>query len=150
MNAERTLTGIVVRCAVFGGVVLLVAVPAYVYVEPGWRTLVARLAAALVLGTALLQLRGALVDHLARGGAWAIDEARSRRAPKPGVPHHFEELVGAVRAALRSRRQFEEVLWPRLTVLASRPLDRPPGRRGGRGPSAADLRAAIDAAEKQP
>jgi hypothetical protein len=150
MSAERTLAGIVVRCAVFGGVVLLAAVPVYVYVEPGWRTLVARLAAALVLGTAVLQLRRALVDHLARRGASALDEARSHRAPRPGVPHHFEELVAAVRAALRSRRQFEEVFWPRLTALASQPLDRPPARRGGRGPSAAGLRAAIDAAEKQP
>jgi hypothetical protein len=150
VNAERTLAGIAVRCAVFGGVVLLAAVPVYVYVEPWWRPVVARLAAALVLGTTLLQLRGALVDHLARGGASALDEARSRRGRGPGVPHHLEELVSVVRAALRSRRQFEEVLWPRLTALASRPLDRPSVRRGGRGPSVAGLRAAIGAAEKQP
>ena len=148
MNAERTLAGIAVRCAVLAGVVLLAAVPVYVYVEPAWRAVVARLAAALVLGATLLQLRRALVDHLARGGASALDEARSRRGPGPGVPHHFEELVGTVRAALRSRRQFEEVLWPRLAALTSRPPARPPVRRG-RGPSLASLRAAVDAIEKE-
>jgi len=148
VNAERTLAGIAVRCAVLAGVVLLAAVPVYVYVEPAWRAVVARLAAALVLGATLLQLRRALVDHLARGGASALDEARSRRGPGPGVPHHFEELVGTVRAALRSRRQFEEVLWPRLAALTSRPPARPPVRRG-RGPSLASLRAAVDAIEKE-
>jgi hypothetical protein len=149
VNTERTLAGILVRCAVLGGVVLLAAVPVYVYVEPGWRPVVTRLAAAFVLGASLLQLRRALVDHLARDGAWALDEARSRRGPGPAVPHHFEELVAAVRAALRSRRQFEKVLWPRLAALTSRPPERPPVRPG-RGPSLASLRAAIDAIEKQP
>ena len=149
MPAERSLAGIAVRCAVLGGVVLLATVPVYVYVEPTWRALLARLAAGIVVGTTLLQLRRALVDYIARGGASALDEARSRRGPGPGVPHHFQELVGSVRAALRSRRHFEEVLWPRLAALASRPLARPPGRLG-RGPSLARLRAAIDALEKQP
>ena len=149
MNVERTLAGIAVRCTVLAGVVLLAAVPVYIYVEPSWRAMAARLAAALGLGTTLLQLRRALVDRLAQGGASALDEARRRRGPSPGVPHHFEELVGSVRAALRSRRQFEEVLWPRLVALTSRPPDRPPVRRG-RGPSLASLRAAIDAIAKQP
>ena len=45
MTAERPLTGIVVRSGVLGGVVLLVTVPVYVYVEAPWRPLVARLAA---------------------------------------------------------------------------------------------------------
>jgi hypothetical protein len=149
VNTERTLAGILVRSAVLGGVVLLAAVPVYVYVEPAWRPVIARLAAAFVLGATLLQLRRALVDHLARGGAWALDEARLRRGPGPAVPHHFEELVAAVRAALRSRRQFEEGLWPRLAALTAHPPERPAVRRG-RGPSLASLRAAIDVIEKQP
>lgn len=149
MTADRVLVGIVVRCAVLGGVVFLAAVPAYVYVEPSWRPLVARLAAALVLGVALLQLRRTLVERIAEGGASALDDARHRRGPEPSVPHHFLDLTRDVRAALRSRRYFDEVLWPRLAAFTSRPLVRPPVRRG-RGPSLTALREVIADVEKQP
>jgi hypothetical protein len=149
MNADRPLGGIAVRCAVLGAVVSLVTVPVYVYVEPSWRPLVARLAAALVLGVALLQLRRLLVDRIEAGGASALDEARRRRGPEPAVPHHVLDLRRDVRAALRSRRYFDEVLWPRLTAFTSSPLVRPPLRRG-RGPSLASLREVISRIEQQP
>ncbi len=149
MTAERPLTGIVVRSAVLGGVVLLVTVPVYVYVEPPWRPLVARLAAALVLGVALLQLRRALVERVAAAGASALDDARARGAPEPAVPHRFRDLTGDVRAALRSRRYFDEVLWPRLLAFTSEPPPRPPARRG-RGPGLAALRAVIAVIERRP
>jgi hypothetical protein len=149
VTTEHPLTGIAVRGAVLAGVVLLATVPVYVYVEPSWRALVARLAAGLVLGVVLLQLRRALVDHLAGIGASPLDEARVRRGPGTSVPHHFVDLVAAVRAGLRSRRHFEEGLWPRLSALATRPLD-PPPRRRGRGPSLASLRAVIDEIERRP
>jgi len=147
--ADRPLARIVARCAALGGVVLLATVPVYVWVEPSWRGLVARLAAAFVLGVTLVQLRGALSEGLEAAGASALDATRARRGPEPGVPHHFQDLVGDVRIALRSRRYFEEVLWPRLQALAARPLARPPLRRG-RGPSLAGVRAVITAIEKQP
>ncbi|HXD95804.1 MAG TPA: hypothetical protein VN646_04640 [Candidatus Acidoferrum sp.] len=149
MLGSRPLAAIAVRCAVLGGVVSLAAVPVYVYVEPSWRTLVARLAGALVLGVALLQLRRALVERIAGGGASALDEARRRRGPEPAVPHHFLDLTRDVRAALRSRRYFDEVLWPRLAAFTSGPLVRPPVRRG-RGPSLASLREVISRIEQQP
>lgn len=149
MTADRALAAIAARCGLLAAIVLLGTVPVYVYVEPSWRALVARLAAALVAGVAVLQLRRALVARLARGGGSALDEARARRGPEPGVPHHFRELRDDVRAALRSRRYFEEALWPRLAAFASRPLARPPVRLG-RGPSLAGLRQALDAIEKQP
>jgi hypothetical protein len=147
--ADRPLALIAVRCAVLGGVVLLTTLPVYVYVEPAWRALVARLAAALVVGTTLLQLRRALVDQLERGRGSALDEARRHRGPGPGVPHRFLDLVNDVRAALRSRRYFEQVLWPRLEALSRHPLVRPPRRRG-RGPSLARLREVLAAIERQP
>jgi hypothetical protein len=149
VTAERSLAQIAVRCAVLGGVVFLATVPAYVYVEPAWRALVARLAAALVLGSTLLQLRRVLVEHLERSRASALDEARVRPGPGPGVPHHFLDLMNDVRAARRSRRFFEQVLWPRLQALSSAPLRRPPARRG-RGPSLAGLGEVLDALERQP
>ncbi|HEX9822029.1 MAG TPA: hypothetical protein VGD07_20715 [Methylomirabilota bacterium] len=149
MRGERSLPRIAVRGALLGGVVLLATVPVYVYVEPAWRALVARLASALVLGGLLLQLRRALAERLAQAGPSPLDEARARRGPEPAVPHHFLDLVSDVRAARRSRRYFEEVLWPRLAAFTARPLVRPPGRRG-RGPSLARLREVIALLEKQP
>jgi hypothetical protein len=146
VSAERPLTGIVVRSAVLGGVVLLVTVPVYLYVEPSWRPLVARLAAALVLGVALLQIRRALVEQVAAAGSSALDEARARGVAEPAVPHRFRDLTRDVRAALRSRRYFDEVLWPRLLAFTSQPPPRPPARRG-RGPGLAALRAVISAIE---
>ena len=49
--------------------------------------------------------------------------------PGPGVPHHFLDLMNDVRAARRSRRFFEQVLWPRLQALSSAPrVDAKPWR----------------------
>jgi hypothetical protein len=149
MTADRPLAGLAVRGAVLGGLVLLATVPVYVYVEPGWRPPVARLAAALVLGVALLQLRRALMDRLEAAGTSALDEARVRRRPEPGVPHHFLDLMSDVRAARRSRRYFEEVMWPRLTAFTSVTVERPPARPG-RGPSLASLRALLGVLEQRP
>ena len=149
MRADPVLAGIAARSLLLASVVTLAAVPVYVYVEPSWRALVARLAAAFVVGVTLLQLRRALVERIARLGGSALDEARERRAPLPGVPHHYLDLVRDIRAALRSRRYFEETLWPRLVSFTARPPARPPARLG-RGPSVADLRRALDVIERQP
>ena len=149
MRAEGPLAPIAVRWACLAGAVFLAAVPVYVFVEPAWRALVARLASALVLGIVLLDLRGILADRLALGGTSGLDDARDRRAPAPDVPLRFLDLIKEVRVALRSRRYFETVLWPRLTALTPRPLARPAMRRG-RGPSLAGLSDVIAVIEKQP
>ena len=142
MSADRLLVPIAIRCAILGGVVLLAAVPVYVFVEAPWRTLVARLAVAFVLGVALLQLRGAVVARLARAGGSPLEQELGRPGSPPAVPLRFEELIDDVRATRRSRGHFERIMWPRLTALASRPLARPPARLG-RGPSLGDLRRVI-------
>jgi hypothetical protein len=149
MSADGSLLPIAIRSAALGGVVILATVPVYVFVEPPWRGLVVRLAAAVVLGVSLLQLRTALVNRVAAGGASALDDARRRLWPEPGLPLRFLDLIHDVRTALRSRRHFDKVLWPRLLALAGRPLDRPP-LRPGRGPSLASLDEVITAIEKQP
>jgi hypothetical protein len=129
------------------GVVLLAAVPLYIYVEPPWRPFVARLAAALVAGIALLELRSALIRQL-DGRESALDAARLRPMAGPDLHQRFVALRGDIRAALRSRRHFEHGLWPQLTALATRPLLRPRLRRG-RGPSLAGLREVITALERE-
>lgn len=149
MLAERPLLQVAVRCGVLAGLVTLGALPVYVWVEPSWRPLVARLAAGIVLGVTLLQFRGVLIEAVAAAGTPALDAARMARGPEPGVPHHFADLASDVRTAMRSRRYFETVLWPRLEALAGRPLTRPPLRRG-RGPGLAGLRAVIAEIEERP
>lgn len=139
---------IAARCAALAAVVLIVTVPVYVWVEPSWRPVVARLASAVVLGITLIQLRRALAERLEDADASPLDEARRRRRPEPDVPYHFEQLVRDVRAGIRSRHHFEKVLWPRLASFASRAIARPPVRRL-RGPSLANLRKVVAAIEQQ-
>jgi hypothetical protein len=142
VRPDRPLARVAAHCAAVAFVVAVATVPLYVWVEPAWRGLVARAASALVLGVALLQLRRLLVDRLEGDGLWALDEARRRPRAELAVPHHFRHLASDVRAAARSRRYFEQGLWPRLVALTSRPLTRPP-LRPGRGPSLAALRRLI-------
>jgi hypothetical protein len=145
---ERLLGPVAVRCAVLAGVTLLAAVPGYVFAEPAWRPVVARLAAALVLGVGLVQLRGVVAERLARGGGSALERARDRAPAPPAVPIRFQELIAEVRAARRSRRHFERTLWPRLVALARRPLVALRSRPG-RGPSLGALRDAVAEIERQ-
>jgi len=137
-----------VRWAVIAAVTALATFPLYVYVEPAWRPPLVRLAAALVLGLALLDLRRGLAERLEAGEPSALDHARAPRRPAVDVPLHFVDLMADVRTALRSRRFFDEVLWPRLAALAARP-PAPPRPRRGRGPSLAALREVIAAIERQ-
>jgi hypothetical protein len=146
VKAERPLTRVAIRGAALGAVVLLAALPVYVFVEPPWRALVARLAVAFVLGVALLQLRGAVVARLPGRGTSPIEQALDPPGISPVVPLRFEELIDDVRETRRSRDHFERIMWPRLTALTSRPLARPAPRLG-RGPGLAALRAVIAAIE---
>jgi hypothetical protein len=141
MPRDRRVAGIAVRYVALVVVVLLVAGPLYVFVEGPWRATVVRLASALVLGIALLEIRSALARRL-EGPESALDEERFSTAPGAEIPQRFLSLRGDVRAGLRSRRRFQQGLWPQLTALAARPLTRPPFRRG-RGPSVQGLRAVI-------
>jgi hypothetical protein len=148
VRADRDALVVAVRCAVLGGLVLLFAVPVYVYLEAPWRGLVPRLAAALVLGIVLLELRAALVQRLARHDGSALEAARAPAAAEDTTSPRLRETEAGLRAALRSRRHFEQVLWPRLQALSTRPLS-PPASRRARGPSLARLRAVIAALEAQ-
>jgi hypothetical protein len=149
VKGERLLGPIAIRGATLAGVVLFVAVPGYVFVEPQWRVVVARLAAAFVLGVTLVQLRGALAERLAERGGSPLDQARDRSEAAGAVPLRLQELIGEVRAARRSRRHFERTLWPRLMALARRPLACPHAPRG-RGPSLGALQAVVAEIEREP
>jgi hypothetical protein len=142
MRPDRRLALALARYVALAGFVLLVAVPLYFYLEPPGRGVVPRLASALVLGIALLELRALLALRLADAGGSALEAALAPAPVEDGVPHRLRETEASLRASLRSRRHFERVLWPRLTALAIRPLTPPPLRRG-RGPRRRDLEALI-------
>ena len=73
MRADRDALIVAVRCAVLGGIVLLLSVPVYVYLESPWRAVVPRLAAAGVLGIVLLELRAAIAQRFASHETSALD-----------------------------------------------------------------------------
>ena len=150
MGAERTALQTTGRYAALVALVTFVAVPIHVYVEPPWRSPVVRTAVALVLGVALLDLRRALARRLASGPGGGGDGWRRRTWLAPGVPQAFLDAVGDLQAGTRTRRHFERVLWPRLAALSPRPLEPPPCRSLGRGPSLSSLRAVIAALEREP
>lgn len=147
MRAERLVLRTAGRYAALVAVVTFLTTPIHVYVEPPWRGTVVRLAVALVLGVALLDLRRALGRRLASGPDNG-GEGRGRFVP--GAPAAFLDALGDLRAGTRSRRHFERVLWPRLAALSRRPLEPPPCRSLGRGPGLSSLRAVIATLEREP
>lgn len=142
MPVDRRLVFALVRYAVLAAGVTLAAVPLYFYLEPPGRRVVPHVAAAFVLGIALLELRATLAGRLAEEGGSALEAALVPAPLDDGVPHRLRETEASLRAALRSRRHFDRVLWPRLLALAGRPLVPPPPRRG-RGPRRRDVEAVV-------
>ncbi len=140
---------LVAGAIVFVGLVALATLPAYTFVEPRWRPLVVRMAAALVLGVLLLQVHKRVARCIQQDVASAFDAALATAVVEPRVDRRLVELEATVTSAVRSRRSFERVLWPRLTALATAPLTAPVSRRFGRGPSLEALRSVIDAIERQ-
>ncbi len=149
-RAERSRRRLV-GGALVGGLALLAAIPAYLAVAPGWRS---------------LALRGAAALLVAIGCTRALRWARGAREPEPvslldapparAVPAAVDERVlglwDDVRFGARSRRYFDMILWPRLAALAGDPLPRPAPRRGlgRRGPSLAALERVIAEIERRP
>ena len=139
----------VVRYMTLVGVVALLTVPVYVFVEPPLRAVIARGAVALVFAVAIFELRGTVVRVLDLHGRSALDDARRRTAAEPEVPQHFLALIDDVRAGVRNGRYFEQTFWPRLVDLASSPPEPPPVRSFGRGPALADLEKTVVAIETE-
>jgi hypothetical protein len=112
-----------------------------------------RLVAAVVLLVAVSRIRAAVSALVERTSAWDERPPGGRWTPSPHS--HFEHFHDEIRFGVRSQRYFDHVLWPRLCALAregsepATPLERPPGRALGRGPSLETLRALIAAVERR-
>jgi hypothetical protein len=122
-------------------------------VDQSYRGAAIRLVAAAVLLLAVGRIRAFVRSAVEWPSAWEDRAAGAAWAP----PAHgqFEHFHDEIRFSARSQRYFDHVLWLRLNELASEAtespvrLDRPAGRRFGRGPSLASLGALLDAIEKR-
>jgi hypothetical protein len=128
--------------------VVLAAAPIHMLVEAPWRPFVERTAATVILAVVLRQVCRVVHGDLAGDPPSSFDAALVAPRPEPVAERRLAELESAVGFALRSRRSFERLLWPRVSRLARHPLPPPPPRRWRRGPSLDELRALVRALEE--
>ena len=140
--------------AVALAVALVVGIAAIQYlVDQSYRVAAIRLVAAAVLLLAVTRIRAFARTAVESPSPWEGRAGETTWAP----PTHgqFEHFHDEIRFSARSQRYFEHVLWPRLSALASQTpnppagLDKPAGRRFGRGPSLAELGALLGVLEKR-
>jgi hypothetical protein len=122
-------------------------------VDHSYRSAAIRLVAAAVLLVAVSRIRAFVRAAVESPAAW--EERAGETSWAPPTHGQFEHFHDEIRFSARSQRYFDHVLWPRLNALASdsiKPsarLDRPAGRRFGRGPSLAALRALLAKVEER-
>ncbi len=142
---------------VFVGCLALVVTPVYLYVEPSHRPEIVRLAAVVVVGIALIHLRGIVRERIDAQPVSAFELALRRAPMEPRLAPLFLKLRDEVRFSTTSQKYFERVLWPRILALLARgpgaqpavlPV-MPAGRRLlRRGPSLGTLRNLIGRIEE--
>ena len=141
-----------------GAVVLAVALVAGIasvqfLVDQSYRVAAIRLVAAAVLLLAVTRIRAFARSAVEWPSAW--EDRAGETAWAPPTHGQFEHFHDEIRFSARSQRYFEHVLWPRLNALASDTttlpagLDKPAGRRFGRGPSLAALGVLLEALERR-
>jgi hypothetical protein len=114
------------------------------FVAPGYRQTAMRLVGALVLLLAVSRARAIVAACVERRSAWAAD-VTSEGWSDPAADSRFTRFRDEIRFSARSQSYFEHLLWPRLVALArargvsAETLEKPAGRRLGRGPSLAAL-----------
>ena len=114
------------------------------FVAPGYRPAAMRLVGALVLLLAVSRARAIVRACVERRSAWVADPT-SQGWPDPAEDSRLARFRDEIKFSARSQSYFEHLLWPRLVALArargvsAETLEKPPGRRLGRGPSLAAL-----------
>lgn len=147
--------------ALVGALVLVVVLVAgialieFLMAEP-YRQAAIRLVAALVLLLVVARIRARVRTSIELGAAGDSERPSQAGWAPPSFSHTaFEHFHDEIRFSARSQRYFEHVLWPRLSTLGragaapATPLDKPPGRRFGRGPSLEALRGLIASLERR-
>jgi len=139
------------RLAAFGLIVVLLAlgvIPGYLTLDPAWRPFVVRLACALIVIVGCTRMIRRVRNAIADEPLSPLDAP----APAPRAPmldDRFVRLRDDLLFSRRSRRYFENFLWPRLRGLGGADLPEPaPGRRAG--PSLRTLERLIADIERRP
>jgi hypothetical protein len=140
---ERTALRLVARGFV-AMVVILVAIPSYLTLQPSWRPLAARVACALLVGFGCVRIVRSVRGSMDGAAPSALD-APSPRAHPPDLDERFLRLRDELRFSTASRQYFETILWRELCRLGGADLARPPARRGVRrdGPTLVALERVV-------
>jgi hypothetical protein len=150
---ERRWPLLVAGYAVFIALVAGGAAPVYFILEPAKRPLVVRLAAALVMGVAVIHLMKMVRARLDARPPSDFELALEPPRREVSLDPQFVQIRNDLQFGASRSGYFDRVLWPRLVALAERPplgpaparLVYPPGRFFRRGPSLITLRNLIAA-----
>jgi len=128
----------------------LVAIPLYLSVDPAWRPAAVRLACTLIVVAGCVRARRALRRVMGQHAPSALD-APPPPPPMPELDLRFLRVRDDVVSSIRSRRYFDQVLWPRLLDAAGGSLAPPAERRWirRRGPSPGVLAKLVDQIERR-
>lgn len=126
----------------------LVAIPVYLVLDPTWRPGAIRLACAVIVVVGCVRARRAVRRVIGERAPSALD-APPPPPPMPELDLRFLRVRDDVLSSTRSRRYFDQVLWPRLLDAAGGSLAPPADRRWirRRGPSPSALAKLIDEVE---
>jgi hypothetical protein len=145
---ERTALRLVARGFVTM-VLVLVGIPSYLTLAPGWRPLAARLACSLVVAFFCVRIVRSVRGSMEGAAPSALDASPPRAQP-PELDERFLRLRDELRFSARSRRYFETILWPQLRRLGGDDLPTPPERHGPLrrdGPSLGALERVVSTVE---
>ena len=152
-DGEPRRAGTIVGALALVGAMVAGIAAIQLLVDQSYRVAAIRLVAAVVLLLAIGRIRAFVRSAVEWPSAW--EDRTGEPAWAPPAHGRFEHFHDEIRFSARSQRYFDHVLWPRLNELARETpdsparLERPAGRRFGRGPSLAALRALLDALEKR-
>ena len=134
------------RIVALGALLVVGLVLVDVFLDPASRRVGERIVTAVVFALAAARLRTVVKLRLDAQPSSSFELARRRPVTLDAEPSRLVQLESEIRAATRSQRFFDTVLWPDLLALAesrggspSPWLARPPARSFGRGPSRAAL-----------
>ncbi len=144
----RGLVATVVVFAALGAAIALTEV----FVAQAYRPTAIRFFAALVLLSAVSRVREIVRASVERRPAWGTDETGQFWSDRRATDARAARFHDEIRFSARSQSYFEHLLWPRLVALArgrggSPDLEKPAGRRFGRGPSVAALSRVVASLE---
>jgi len=145
-------TGVAAAVVVMAALVAGISVTEF-FVAQSYRETAMRLLAALVLLVAVSPVRAIVRACTERRAPWGTGDAGAGAPETRAQDSRFARFHDEIRSSARSQSYFEHLLWPRLVALAQASgasadaLEKPRGRRFGRGPSIAALARIIASLE---